>query len=702
MKAIYKRELKAYFQSMIGWLFCAVTLFFISLYFVSYNLMGGYSYIAYALSAAAFIFIISIPILTMRILAEERKQKIDQLIFTAPIPLWKVVVGKYLAMATVFMIPMLIVCTYPIIMSFYGTISFAECYVSILGFTLYGLTGIALGLFISGLTESQVISAVLTLVAMFLTYMMSGITNMISSEGNIITKILECFNFSSRITAFYDGTFSVPGVIYYVSVIGLLLFLTTQAIQKRRYTISTKKLKLGAYSTTMIAVVTVAVVFLNLMANELPESIKTIDLTSNKLYSITEDTENFLAQLSEDITIYVLAPENNHDTNVEKTLNKYKEKSSHIKIEYKDPSIYPGFASGYSDSNLSAGSLIIESGKRAKTIDYSDLYVTEIDYTTYSQSVTGYDAEGQITSALSYVTNENNTKVYEITGHGEIDLTESFTSSLTKANVEVESLNLISADSIPEDAEAIVIMSPQSDFSQDDVKKVSTYLENGGNAMVSIGWTEDAMENLGGLLKEYGLTLGREVVVESSQNGYLQNPFYLLPNIQSSEITSAVSGNYYIFMPYCIGITEDTSDENISITTLLTSSDSAYGKADVQNASSYGKEEGDSVGPFNLGVLSVKALEEGSSKLVVYSSDSLFTDEADSVVSGANKELFKSTINSLVDTDVSVSIAAKDYDTSSITVPQMQTLIIGLVTLIAIPLIMLITGIIIIIKRRKG
>lgn len=702
MKAIYKRELRAYFQSLTGWLFCAVTLFFISLYFVSYNLLGGYSYIAYALSAAAFIFIISIPILTMRILAEERKQKIDQLIFTAPVPLWKVVVGKYLAMATVFMIPMLIVCIYPIIMSFYGTISFAECYVAILGFILYGITGIALGLFISGITESQVISAVITLVAMFLTYMMSGITNMISSEGNIITKILECFNFSSRITSFYDGTFYVPGVVYFVSATGLLLFLTTQVIQKRRYTISTKKLKVGAYSTTMIAVVTVAVVFLNLMANELPESIQTIDLTSNKLYSITEDTENFLAQLSENVTIYVLAPENNHDTNVEKTLNKYKEKSSHIKIEYKDPSIYPAFASNYSDSSLSPGSLIIESGKRSKVIDYNELYVTEMDYTTYSQTVTGYDAEGQITSALSYVTSERNTKIYEITGHGETDLAESFTSSLTKANVEVESLNLISADSIPEDAEAIVIMAPQSDFSQDDIKKVTTYLENGGNAMISIGWTEDAMENLGRLLKDYGLSLGRDVVVESDQNGYLQNPFYLLPTVQSTDITSAVSGNYYIFMPYCIGITKDSSDESNSITTLLTSSDSSYGKADIQNAASYEKEEGDSEGPFNLGVLSEKALDEGSSKLIVYSSDSLFTDETDSVVSGANKELFKSTINSMVDTDVSVSIAAKDYETSSLTVPQMQVLIIGLITLIAIPLVMLLTGIIIIVKRRKG
>ena len=701
MKAVFKRELKAYFQSMTGWLFCAVTLFFISLYFVSVNLMSGYSYIAYALSSAAFIFIISVPILTMRILAEERKQKIDQLIYTAPISLWKVVVGKYLAMATVFMIPMLIVCTYPVVMSFFGTVSFGENYVSILGFTLYGLTGIALGLFISGLTESQVISAVLTLLAMFLTYMMSGIMNMISSEGNMVTKILGCFNFSSRITSFYDGTFYVPGFVYYVSVTGLLLFFTTQGIQKRRYTVSTKQLKLGAYNSTMIAIVTVAVIFLNLMVGELPESIQTFDMTSNKLYSITEETENFLAQMSEDITIYVLAPESNYDTNVQKTINRYVEKCARIKIEYKDPSVYPTFASKYSEGSVTTGSLIVVGEKRHKVISYNDLYQTEMDYTTYSETVTGYDAEGQLTSALAYVTNEKNTKVYEITGHGEASLSEGFVNSLTKANVEVESLNLISAESVPEDAEAIIINAPQSDLSKEEASKISTYLEKGGDLMLSIGWTKDALDNLNKVLSTYGLSVGREVIAEASQGGYYQSPFYILPTIQSTEITSAVADNYYLFMPYCIGITKDDSDENNAITTLLSSSSSAYSKVDAENISTYEKEENDTNGPFNLGMISERTLSSGSSKVVVYSSDSIFTDDADNMVSGANKTLFNSTMNSLVETDTSTAIPVKDYTTTSITVPQLQTVIIAMVTVIAVPMIMLVAGIIIVVRRRK-
>ena len=702
MKAIYKRELRAYFQSVIGWLFCAATLFCVSLYFVSANLLSGYSNIAYALSSGAFLFLFSVPILTMRILAEERKQKTDQLILTAPIPVWKIVVGKYLAMATVFICAVVVVCFYPIIMSFFGTVNMAEAYVAVFGYTLYGLAGIAVGMFISSITESQVVAMVLSFVAMFITYMMSGITSMISSTGNIATKILNCFDFGSRMEDFYNGVLSVTDTVYYFTVIGLGIFFTIQSIQKRRYTISTKKLKAGAYSSTMIVIVTVAAVFFNLMVSELPDSVKSIDMTSNKLYSITQDTEDFLAQLSEDITIYVLASESNHDTNVEKTLNKYQEISSHIKVEYKDPSVYPAFASGYSDSSVSSGSLIVEGSKRSKVLDYNELYQTEFDYNTYQSTVTGYDVEGQVTSALSYVAGDNNTKIYAITGHGEADVTENFTGSLTKANVEVESLNLISEESIPEDAQAILIMSPQSDYSTEDAQKVKDYLNNGGNALVTAGWVEGSMDNFKGILAEYGLNVGTEVVMETSAGNYAQNnPFYLLPTISSTEITSTVSGNYYIFAPYSVGITVNSEDENNNITTLLSTSESSYGKADIQNASSYEKEEGDVDGPFYLGASSERTIDDKTSTVIVYSCDSIFTDEADNMVSGANKELFKSSVNSIVTADVSVSIPVKEYAASYLTVPQLQIVTIGLITVLVIPLVLLIAGIVITVRRRK-
>lgn len=702
MIAIYKRELKAYFHSLIGWLFCAVTLFFVSLYFASYNLLGGYGMLAYALSGSSYIFIISVPILTMRILAEERKQKIDQLILTAPVSVWKVVLGKYLAMATVYMIPMIITCFYPVIMGCFGTVNYVECYVSLLGYILYGLTAIAVGLFISGLTESQVIAAVVSLLVLFLTYMMSGITNMINASGNMATKILSCFDFPKRVNLFYDGTLNVTAIVYFISVLGLLLFLTTQAIQKRRYTVSVKKFRTGAYSSTFIAVVVAVVVFLNLMVNELPEKYQSLDVTSSKLYSITDDTIKLLDTLKEDINIYVLASEENHDTTVEKTLKKYQDASKHIKVEYVDPAKSPAFATKYTDTTPSTGSIIVSGSKRNKVIAYNDLYETEMDYATYQTQVTGYDAEGQITSAIAYVTDDNTGKLYQVTGHGEAEISESFTSAMSKANLEVETLNIIKEEKVPEDAQAVIINVPQTDFSKDDAKKITDYLKNGGNVLAAAGWTEEELTNFNSILEDYGMTLNREVVIEGDQNNCVQSPIYLLPQINSTEYTDTLTGQY-VFMPYSVSVSEkeDNDDDSLTITNLLTTSSSAYGKSDIQNAENIDKEENDVDGPFYLGMAAEKSLDKGSSKLVVYTSDSVFSDNADQMVSGGNKALFKNTLNQMVDVETSVSIDVKPYNNESITVPQLTAVILSLVLMILIPVIMLIVGIVVVVLRRK-
>ena len=190
MFAILKREVKAYFQTVTGWLFIAAVLVLYGLYFYVYNLRAGYPYISYSLSAIAFIMLITVPVLTMRSFAEERHSRTDQLILTAPVSVGKVVLGKYLAMASVFTIDMVIIAITPLLLMSYGTIPLGESYAAVLGFWLYGCACIAVGMFISSLTESQVISAVLTFVALFAGYMMGSICNLISESGNLLTKIL--------------------------------------------------------------------------------------------------------------------------------------------------------------------------------------------------------------------------------------------------------------------------------------------------------------------------------------------------------------------------------------------------------------------------------------------------------------------------------------------------------------------------------
>lgn len=702
MLAIYKRELKSYFRSFIGLLFIAVTLFFLGLYFTVYNLLNGYPYFAYSVSSVIFLFMLSVPILTMRILAEEKRSKTDQLILTAPVSVGAVVMGKFLALVTIFLIPTLIACVYPLIMANFGSVPMGEAYLSILAFFLFGTASIAVGVFISSLTESQVIAAVLSFAVLFLGYMMPSICSIISSTGNLLTRLLGCFDMYTPFANLLEGTLNIGSIVYFVSLTALVLFLTVQSIQKRRYSVSVKNLSFSAYSTGMIALAIAVVAAANLVIGEMPSSWTAIDLTSEKLYSLTDQTKEFVNNMREDVTIYVIENEDNQDTTLGQTLQRYDDLSDHITVEYVDPTVNPRFHTQYTDSTISINSLIVVSDKRNRVIDYSDIYESSFDYSTYTSTTTGYDGEGQITSALDYVLSDDLPKVYLTEGHGEYSLSSSFTDALTKENVEYETINLMDYDTVPEDTACLIINGPQSDLSADDADKVISYLESGGKVILITGYTGSEMPNRDALLEYMGMSVADGLVVEQDQNYYYRSPYYLLPDVSADTYTSGIYGNYYIFAPYSQGILiADEEAEGMTYTTFLSTSESAYSKVDITNMESFEKSEGDIDGPFGVGVEAVKALEEGEATMVVYSCDQLFTDDANVMVSGANQMMFVNTVGGFVDHEVSVSIPVKSYQVSYLTVNQSDAVLIGLVTTIVLPVGCLAAGFVIWFRRRK-
>ncbi len=702
MLAIYKRELKSYFRSFIGLLFIAVTLFFLGLYFTVYNLLNGYPYFAYSVSSVIFLFMLSVPILTMRILAEEKRSKTDQLILTAPVSVGAVVMGKFLALVTIFLIPTLIACVYPLIMANFGSVPMGEAYLSILAFFLFGTASIAVGVFISSLTESQVIAAVLSFAVLFLGYMMPSICSIISSTGNLLTRLLGCFDMYTPFANLLEGTLNIGSIVYFVSLTALVLFLTVQSIQKRRYSVSVKNLSFSAYSTGMIALAIAVVAAANLVIREMPSSWTAIDLTSEKLYSLTDQTKEFVNNMQEDVTIYVIVNEDNQDTTLGQTLQRYDDLSDHITVEYVDPTVNPRFHTQYTDSTISINSLIVVSDKRNRVIDYSDIYESSFDYSTYTSTTTGYDGEGQITSALDYVLSDDLPKVYLTEGHGEYSLSSSFTDALTKENVEYETINLMDYDTVPEDTACLIINGPQSDLSADDADKVTSYLESGGKVILITGYTGSEMPNRDALLEYMGMSVADGLVVEQDQNYYYRSPYYLLPDVSADTYTAGIYGNYYIFAPYSQGILiADEEAEGMTYTTFLSTSESAYSKVDITNMENFEKSEGDIDGPFGVGVEAVKALEEGEATMVVYSCDQLFTDDANVMVSGANQMMFVNTVGGFVDHEVSVSIPVKSYQVSYLTVNQSDAVLIGLVTTIVLPVGCLAAGFVIWFRRRK-
>lgn len=701
MKAIYKRELQAYFHSFLGALFIGATLFLLGIYFSVYELFMGYPYIGYALSAVVFLFLISIPVLCMRILAEERQKKTDQLILTSPVSVGGIVAGKFLALATVFAIPVVIISFYPVIMHFFGAIDFGKSYVAILGFFLYGLACIAICIFISSLTESQVIAAVISFAVLFLTYVMSGICNMISSTGNLLTKILSAFDMVGRFDDLLNGSLYISSIVYYLSVILLFLVFTVQSIQKRRYQLSKKTLSLGTYSTTVVVVMTAAVVLLNVFVSEIPAKYTVFDVTANQLYSLSDETKTLAEELAEDVNIYVLVNESSADATLDQTLKNYEGLSSHIKVSYVDPAVNPKFYTNYTDSSITSNSIIVESSKRSKVIDYSDIYEYEYDYYYYTSSVTGYDGEGQITSAIAYVTSEEMPKIYILEGHGETAFDSAFIAAVEKENVDYETINLMNYDAVPKDAACVIINAPEADLSDDDAEKMLAYMENGGDVFIVSGYTGEELTNFNSLLAFYGVSVTKGLVIEADKSNYYNDPFYLLPNIIYDTITASVySSGSYVFAPYSQGLTEEET-EDVEVSVLLSASDESYVRDNVENGASYAKQEGDIDGPFDIGVKCVKAMEDEESTAVIYSSAELFTTAADSMVAGTNMKLFTASLGGLVSHESSVSIPVKSLEVEYLTIPQSVVLILAIVTVLIIPLAFIITGFVVWFGRRK-
>ena len=286
MKAIYKKELRSYFTSFLGYLFIAFLLIIVGISQYLYNLRYGWANFALAVDATATFFLLLVPMVTMRILAEEKRQRTDQLIFTAPVSVERIVLGKYLALVTVFGIGVLCMCVYPPILHNYGATNYAIAYTTILAFFLLGCTYLAIGMFISALTESQVFAAVVTFIVILFTLMIDMLVAMLPtghllalmvliglsllvtvisyvmmrskivsiavalvSVGGLVVayainpmwfdgslaKVFGWLSVQSRFDLFKFGIVDISAYVYYLSMTFLFVFLTVQAIKKRRW-----------------------------------------------------------------------------------------------------------------------------------------------------------------------------------------------------------------------------------------------------------------------------------------------------------------------------------------------------------------------------------------------------------------------------------------------------------------------------------
>ncbi len=253
-------------------------------------------------------------------------------------------------------------------------------------------------------------------------------------------------------------------------------------MDKIKKSFQTRKFKSASYSFGIIAVALAIVILLNLLVQALPASVTKIDLSFNQMYSLTETTKEFVKGLTEDITVYVVCQTGSEDADVMEMLQKYQALSSKIRVESVDPVLHPTFTSEYSEEAVPSGSLIVVSEKRFQIIPYQDLYEQTLNTSSYRYEVTGFDVEGQLTSALNYVTTDELPVIYQLEGHGVTALSSTLEELIEKNSMKLQSLNLLSAQGVPEDAACLIINAAANDLSSEEANQVITYLEQGGRA----------------------------------------------------------------------------------------------------------------------------------------------------------------------------------------------------------------------------
>ena len=280
MRAVFRHELSSYFTGVTGYVFSAFLLLFTGIYTMVYNLQSASVHFEYVLGSMSFVFLIIVPILTMRVLAEERRQKTDQLLYSLPLTMTQVVLGKFAAMLVVFAAPMAVICLYPVVLSAYGNVYLPAAYGAIVGFFFLGMALLAIGMYISSVTESQAVAAGLcfvvlsdlagfasataysSLAALALTALIAcGIVYLMTKNGfvslllaavleagliggylwdssrfeGLFPQIISQLSLFARFYTIVNGVFDVTAIVYYLSVTGFFLFLSVQSLEKRRW-----------------------------------------------------------------------------------------------------------------------------------------------------------------------------------------------------------------------------------------------------------------------------------------------------------------------------------------------------------------------------------------------------------------------------------------------------------------------------------
>ena len=494
--------------------------------------------------------------------------------------------------------------------------------------------------------------------------------------------------------------------------------------------INKKTLRIGSYSIGLTAVAAAVVIVLNLLVSQLPASIIKPDITAGSLLTFGEETQKLVSGVEEEIQMYHICSEGYEDSYIVELLQRYAEQNSKITVETVDPVKKPAFVSQYTDETLTNNSVIVVSEKRNTVIDSGEFYLYEIagyegEYLTsdeydnyayymyyyYGQSVSAtpfFSGEKELTGAIDYVISDVLPVIYELTGHGETALSDTYQKYTATENVELKSLTLSSGDtaSVPEDAEILFINAPASDITEDEYTALTAYLDNGGNIVLTTDfsvYSGETTPNLVKLTAYMGLEGTSDVVYENDTGHYYQLPFYNMPNIQSAGVVASIADSGYALYSLYSHPISSTDAENRSTSSLLTTSEDTYLylAEDLENKDSLDGLEGAQYSIAYQSTITDSETGDTAGTLIWFGSPMFFDDSALSL-GGANGILYSYMLSDMCEKTISINVAVKEITDATLNITEANVIVGFAAYVVIIPLAFLITGFVIwLVRRRK-
>lgn len=468
--------------------------------------------------------------------------------------------------------------------------------------------------------------------------------------------------------------------------------------------LSNSKVKYGGYAALITFAIVIAVIVLNLLVQQLGWQ---IDMTDNAVYTLSEQTEDILAELDEDVIIYVLARRNEEDPQIMEALDRYDQRSNRISIEVVDAEQNPGFVARFDPAGegLRNGSVIVATQDNFRAIQNFDLFAVD-NRNPQAPQILGLNVERRITNALIFVATGRTPVIYQLTGHGEIDLTSGgalrrLGEQFENANFELRTLNLAQAPQVPDDGSIVAIVRPRTDISELEAEKLAAFLAGGGKGYFALELASGELPNLARVLDAFGVGIPAAVVVEPDRNFNNGQELELWPALSDSSITTPLTeADYRVFTPLARPVIElPTKPRSVTIEPLLVSSEQSFYRTNLEIPTPDLTDE-DVGGPHPVAVSAIETeftTGDEVSRIVVVG-DVDFISLVDQV--NGNLDFLMNSFGWLEQQDETLSIRAKTTLQFPMQTTGTQKLIFGGLFVVIIPLGILVAGLVIWLRRR--